>query len=169
MGWRGRNGRLSRASRSRRQRLLRVSRTDSQRLGRHLVRDFFEYKLGIHGSDYAGIPGTGNHGCEFARLELLEGPLQRVGHGGPIPVKPYILIARPIMVVRALLEAIERQQFDLLASDIAEHVNRHTAVVAELPESSPNLTLPASMTTSPRLWVTVRRCLRAIYLAASST
>ena len=41
------------------------------------------------------------------------------------------------MVVGAPLETIERQQFDLLAGHIAEHVNGHAPIVPQLAEFQP--------------------------------
>ena len=111
-----------------------------------------------------------DHGPEFSRLKLVHGPAQGVGHQGRIPENTLVLGAGTIVVMRVGAETVERQQLDLLASDIAQHMDGDAPIRSHRAhlQAKPGI-FPASMTAVPRLWVTVSRALSAISQALDST
>ena len=58
------------------------------------------------GSD-ARIAGPHDHRRQFARLKLLERPGERVLDKGPVPVDAVVLVARAVVVMRAVPEVVE--------------------------------------------------------------
>src|SRR5580658_8066922 len=81
-----------------------------------------------------------DHRPELSILDLLEGPLQRIVDDGQVPVGPVVLVARTVMVMRALPETVERQNLGLFdiglafrAADVSQNMDRKTAVTVPLP------------------------------------
>jgi hypothetical protein len=82
----------------------------------------------VEGRRNGRIPGPRQHGRQPAALELLDRPLEGIGHERLVQVEPLVLVTGAVVVVRVDAEAVEGQQLDLLAGDVAEHVDGHAAV-----------------------------------------
>src|SRR6266478_5652369 len=74
------------------------------------------------------IAGARQHGRKLPALELIERPLEGIRHQRLVPVDPLVLVHGPVVVVRVDAEAVEGEQLDLLAGDVAEDVNSEATV-----------------------------------------
>src|SRR5439155_25895904 len=82
----------------------------------------------VEGGRHRRIPGARQHGRKLPALELIERPLEGIRHQGLVQVDPLVLVPGPVVVVRVDTEAVEGEQLDLLAGDVAEDVNGHATV-----------------------------------------
>src|SRR5690242_1491785 len=60
------------------------------------------------------VTGALDHGAKPSVLELLECPLKRIIDDRRVKVEPVVLVARTIVVVRVIPEAVERQKLGFL-------------------------------------------------------
>ena len=72
--------------------------------------DLFQVEIGCD----ARVTSAFDHCAELSVLELLEGPLQRIVGDGQVPIGPVVLVARAVMVMGVLPEAIERKKLGFL-------------------------------------------------------
>ena len=59
---------------------------------------------------------------------LILSPAQGLTGGGGVPINPDVLVARPIVVVGAIDEAVEGQQLDFLPRHVGEDVDSHALI-----------------------------------------
>ena len=82
----------------------------------------------VEGRRHGRIAGPRQHRRKPPGLELLDRPLEGIGHQRLVQVDPLVLVPGAVVVVRVDAEAVEGEQLDLLAGDVADHVDRHAAV-----------------------------------------
>src|SRR5215813_5238572 len=90
----------------------------------HLESPFFQRRK--DGCD-SRVSGALDHRSKLSVLDLLEGPLQRIIDDRHIPIDPVVLVARTIVVMSILPEAVERQQlrfFDVRLAFRSAHVTK---------------------------------------------
>src|SRR5262245_19529623 len=82
----------------------------------------------VEGRRHRRISGPRQHGRQPAALELLDRPLEGIGHERLVQVDPLVLVAGAVVVVRVDAEAVEGQELDLLAGNVAHDVDRDPAI-----------------------------------------
>ena len=77
-----------------------------------------------------------DHRRQFPAFEQAKRPLQGIGYHGGVKEDTLVLVPRSmrsIMIVGIHPEAIEGEQLDLLSGHVAQNVDRHVAVLPNLP------------------------------------
>src|SRR6516225_7366286 len=85
--------------------------------------DFVQVQVGRD----SRVSGALDHRAKLSVLDLLESPLQRIIDDRHIPIDPVVFVARTIVVMSILPEAVERQQlrfFDVRLALGSAHVTK---------------------------------------------
>src|SRR2546430_6988266 len=90
--------------------------------------ELFGHEPLVESGRHGRIAGARQHGRKLPALELLERPLEGIRPERLVEIDALVLVLRPVVIVRVDAEAVEREQLDLLAGDVAEDVNGETAV-----------------------------------------
>src|SRR5262249_54059066 len=105
--------------------------------------DFVQVQVGRD----SRVSGALDHRAKLSVLDLLEGPLQRIIDDRHIPIDPVVLVARTIVVMSILPEAVERQQLRFFAVSLSfrsAHVTKHVDCKATVA-----IPLPAHLKAEP--------------------
>ena len=84
--------------------------------------------------DDAGVARLVEHVGELTSLELVEGPAKGVWDDGLVPVEADVLVAGAVVVVGAAVEAVEGEELDFLAGNVAEDVDGEALSDGEMAE-----------------------------------